>query len=152
MWCLPCFLRGFSPGSFLSNFPPLAVEVAAKPATSPSSSFPIFFGWVFVPDMGNAVAASWIWLKIIKDQIRSSVIKTIKNLRNTNQRSCFYLGKAPAFEAVFKFCNRFFSCLSTLFFLSSSLLAKGSTPGSAVIQKTFIISKKNTTCNATRFQ
>jgi hypothetical protein len=42
------------------------------------------------------------------------------------------LGKAPTFAAFFKFSNLLFSCFSTLFFFSSLLCAKGSTPGSAI--------------------
>ena len=40
----PLCCEGFSPGNFLSNFPPLAVAVAAMPATLPSSSLATF--WV----------------------------------------------------------------------------------------------------------
>lgn len=59
----PGCLAGFSPGSFLSNFPPLAVAAAAIPATFSSSCLLAFSGTsVFVPVMGNAVAASWTWL------------------------------------------------------------------------------------------
>lgn len=57
-WCL----AGFSPASFLSNFPPLAVEVAAIPAAFPRSSLVIFLGAAWVPVMGKVVAASWTWL------------------------------------------------------------------------------------------
>jgi len=42
------------------------------------------------------------------------------------------LGKVPIFAAFFKFSSLFFSCFSTLFFFSSLLCAKGSTPGSAI--------------------
>lgn len=44
------------------------------------------------------------------------------------------LGKAPTFEASFKFWNRFFSCFSTRLFFSARLLAKGSCPGSANVR------------------
>lgn len=50
---------------------------------------------------------------------------------NWKKRYLTNLGKAPNFAASFKFCNRFFSCFSILFFLFSFLLAKGSSSGSA---------------------
>lgn len=58
---LSCF-GGFSPGNFLSNLPPLAVAVAAIPATFPNSSLLTFLGAAWLPVIGNAVAASWTWL------------------------------------------------------------------------------------------
>jgi hypothetical protein len=59
--CLPAFLRGFSPGNFLSNFPPLAVAEEAIPATFSRSSFLDFLGRsALVPVIGMAVAASCI--------------------------------------------------------------------------------------------
>ena len=54
----PLCLAGFSPCNFLSNFPPLAVEVAAIPAMFPSSSLETFFGTAPLPVIGKAVAAS----------------------------------------------------------------------------------------------
>jgi hypothetical protein len=59
--CLPAFLRGFSPGNFLSNFPPLAVAEEAIPATFSRSSFLDFLGRsALVPVIGMDVAASCI--------------------------------------------------------------------------------------------
>ena len=40
----PLCCAGFSPGIFLSNFPPLAVAVAAMPDTLPNSSLVTFLG------------------------------------------------------------------------------------------------------------
>lgn len=57
LYFLSC-LGGFSPANFLSNLPPLAVEVAAIPATFCSSSLLTFLGGACVPVIGNEVAAS----------------------------------------------------------------------------------------------
>lgn len=69
----PLCFSGFSPTSFLSNLPPLAVEVAASPAALPRSSLLIFWGGACVPVMGKALAANWTWLRK-KDHTRETMM------------------------------------------------------------------------------
>lgn len=56
--CFPVCFGAFSPGSFLSNLPPLAVAVLARPAANPISSLFIRLVGVLLPVIGSEVAAN----------------------------------------------------------------------------------------------